>query len=136
MDLFGGVTYNLLKLGIDAATIRQQAIAHNIANVNTPGYRKEVVVFEEKVQEFLNQKKGNFSLKTTHPRHLTAKGFSLPFAEVKRETSTAMRIDKNNVDIETEMVDLAYNQLYYETAVERLKGTLASLEMVITGGRR
>ncbi|GAV22556.1 flagellar basal-body rod protein FlgB [Carboxydothermus pertinax] len=57
-------------------------------------------------------------------------------AEVTRESSTALRIDQNNVDIETEMVDLAYNQLYYETAVERLKGTFASLETVITGGRR
>ncbi|GAV26154.1 flagellar basal-body rod protein FlgB [Carboxydothermus islandicus] len=136
MDILGGVTYNLLKLGLDAAAKRQQVIAHNIANVNTPGYRKEVVVFEEKVQEFLNTKNGNFALKTTHPLHLTAKGNSLPVAEIKRENSTSLRIDQNNVDIETEMIDLAYNQLYYETAVERLKGTLASLEMVITGGRR
>ncbi|WP_234970196.1 flagellar basal body rod protein FlgB, partial [Carboxydothermus pertinax] len=67
MDIFGGVTYNLLKLGIDAATKRQQAIAHNIANVNTPGYRREKVVFEEKVQEFLKQKVGGFTLKTTDP---------------------------------------------------------------------
>ena len=136
MDIFGSITYNILKLGLDAAAKRQKAIAHNIANVNTPGYRREEVVFEEKVQALLKEGRGEFTLKTTDPRHITAAGSALPVAEVKRDRSTSLRVDKNNVDLEQEMVDLAYNQLYYETAVERVKGNLANLETVITGGRR
>jgi flagellar basal-body rod protein FlgB len=46
------ITYELLKKSLDAAALRQRVIAHNIANINTKGFKRSDVVFEEKLLPF------------------------------------------------------------------------------------
>jgi flagellar basal-body rod protein FlgB len=48
------VTYMLLKKSLDASSERGRVIAHNIANVNTAGYKASEVEFEDKLKEVLN----------------------------------------------------------------------------------
>ena len=43
--------YNLLKMGLDASNLRGEAISQNIANINTPNYKRKVVTFEETLKE-------------------------------------------------------------------------------------
>ena len=40
-------TYNLMKSGLNAAQLRSKTIANNIANINTPNYKRKYVKFEE-----------------------------------------------------------------------------------------
>lgn len=124
----------VLEKALDAATLRQRVIAHNVANVNTPGFKRTDVIFEEKLVRALGLETG-VELYRTHPHHLPAAGFELT-PEVVPDNSTTMRADGNNVDIDREMVDLAQNSLNFNFAVQQLSGRLAMLRYVINEGRR
>lgn len=129
--LTGGVLRQI-ELGLDWAAGRQRAIANNLANVDTPGYKREDVAFPEALREA--QSSRALTLAVTAPRHLA------PAAQeslaVIRDTSTTLRNDGNNVDIEVEAAELAKNALYYNALINRAAGYLASLRFVISEGRR
>ncbi|PRR70272.1 Flagellar basal body rod protein FlgB [Moorella humiferrea] len=124
----------VLEKALDAATLRQRVIAHNVANVNTPGFKRSDVSFEEKLARALGVEPG-VELYRTHPGHLPAGGLELT-PEVVPDNSTTMRQDGNNVDIDREMVDLVQNSLNFNFAVQQLNGRLAMLRYVINEGRR
>lgn len=108
-------------------------IADNIANINTPGFKKSTVEFDAFLQTAL---KGSPSgLTKTHPRHMDPPGRGLE-PRVVQVTGSRMRPDGNNVDIEEEMVAQAANYLAYQTAAQLVSGKYAKLGMVISGGRR
>ncbi|HHV58586.1 MAG TPA: flagellar basal body rod protein FlgB [Firmicutes bacterium] len=131
------VTSGVLReigLGLDWAALRQRAIANNLANVDTPGYKREDVAFPEALRRAQAGGGRPLALAVTAPGHLT------PPAEegwaVVRDTGTTLRNDGNNVDIEAEAAELAKNALYYNALVSRAAGYLASLRYVISEGRR
>ncbi|QGP92834.1 Flagellar basal body rod protein FlgB [Neomoorella glycerini] len=124
----------VLEKALDTATLRQRVIAHNIANVNTPGFKRYEVSFEEKLSQALGLEPG-LPLYRTNPYHLPAAGSDLT-PEVNQDNSTSMRQDGNNVDIDREMVDLAQNSLNFNFATQQLNGRLAMLRYVINEGRR
>ena len=89
----------------------QRAIAENIANVNTPGYKTKDINFVE----FLNSETHNkISASRTDPRHipLNESGKS-KYINVDKNDSKEMSSGINNVDVDKEMVKSAENQLYY-----------------------
>ena len=58
-------TYDIIKMGLDATNLRSQTIANNIANINTEGYKRHYVTFEEtlndampKIEEKTDNSKG------------------------------------------------------------------------------
>mgnify|MGYP000530431163 CR=1 FL=1 len=60
MGIFVDQTVNFLQKALDAASLRQNVLANNIANVNTPGFKRSYVSFEESLQQAL-KKKGSLS---------------------------------------------------------------------------
>ncbi|MBU3218547.1 flagellar basal body rod protein FlgB [Clostridium algidicarnis] len=124
-------SYNMLKKSLDASSIRGKTIANNIANINTKGYKKYQVKFEETLNESFNE----FKLKTTNEKHIN-KGQSYGDIEVVQDQSSSMREDGNNVDIENEKVNQAANTLMYNTLVSQANSKLSNLRYVITGGGR
>jgi len=126
--LFGG-HYPLLKQALHACALRQEAIAHNIANVNTPGYRRIDVSFEQ----FLRAARTNF-LQVSHPRHYALAPSQLPAPGAAPDADAPMRPDGNTVDIEYEMVQLAENQIRFQALSQLITGRYQSLKTVITGG--
>ncbi|MBC7105909.1 MAG: flagellar basal body rod protein FlgB [Firmicutes bacterium] len=117
---------------LDAAALRQRVIANNVANVNTPGFKKKAVRFEEFLRRALEE--WRLGLLATDPRHLQPRPEIAP--QVVTPTSATMRADGNNVDLEEEMVALAANTLAYQTAAQEAARRLALLSYVITGGTR
>ena len=103
--------YELIKSSLDATDLRGKAIANNIANINTPGYKRKYVSFEETLNK-ANKK---------------------PKIEVKEDKSTSMRADGNNVDLENEKVNQAANSLMYNGLVSITNTKLAMARTVITG---
>lgn len=103
--------YNLIKNGLDAADLRGKTIANNIANVNTPGYKRKYVSFEETLESVNSQVK----------------------IEVKEDKSTSIRTDGNNVDLESEKVNQAANTLMYNSLISVTNVKLAMAKSVITG---
>jgi flagellar basal-body rod protein FlgB len=128
--LFGG-HYPLLKQALHACALRQEAIAHNIANVNTPGYRRIDVSFEE----FLRAAQTT-PLRTTDPRHIAIPPPQPASPQVTSDEGAPMRPDGNTVDIDYEMAQLAENQIRFQALSQLISGRYQSLKTVITGGGR
>ncbi len=127
----------LREKALDAAWVRNEVIAQNIANVDTPGYKKSTVAFEEFLEDALD--KGGFKGFTTDKRHIQIGGGSLKNARIKilkEHKNLSTRLDGNNVDIESEMASLAKNSIRYNTLVKSISGSYQSLKSVISEGRR
>jgi len=108
--LFQSSTLDAVKLGIRATNLRHQAIANNIANVDTPKYQRATVHFEDQLKRALQGQ--GVAGRRTHPEHFIIGG---PEAvkevrpRVQIDNETRFRADKNNVNIDNEMADLAEN---------------------------
>ncbi|MGL4774144.1 MAG: flagellar basal body rod protein FlgB [Clostridium sp.] len=131
MPVQGLGTYDLVKQGIDASALRGKNIANNIANVNTKGYKKFDVVFEDNI----NGNNNSLKLKTTKDKHINPNSMHGENIEVVKDESTSMRMDGNNVDIDIEKVNQATNTLKYNALIQRANGILSSRKYVISGGR-
>lgn len=126
---------NLLNLGLDAAAMRQRVTAHNIANINTPGFQGSRVSFEEELSWWLQQQKGSQSkLRVTHSLHLGGPQ-GLPEPTVVG-TAGAMRPDGNTVDIDSEQITLAANLIKYQALTRQASEQFARMRYVVTEGRR
>ncbi|NLG69968.1 MAG: flagellar basal body rod protein FlgB [Firmicutes bacterium] len=137
IGLLWGPTDRDLATALDAAALRQQVIAHNLANAETPHYRRFDVVYEEALsrqqQAAARQK---VALRRTHPAHL-ARPTSQPVQPmVVRDNSSVMRNDQNNVDVDREMAALAKNMLYYQTLTRVVGARMLALRTAISEGRR
>lgn len=121
--------YNLLKKSINVTAEANKVVANNIANVNTKGYKRYYVPFEQVMKESSD---GN-DLKTTKNKHITnAKSDEI---QVKRDNSSSMREDGNNVDIEVEMASQSANSLMYQSLIRFVSGKFSSTNSVIKGGK-
>lgn len=133
-------TIKILENTLDTATVRQKVIADNIANVNTPGFKKSYVSFEDELSRALQDKKtSSFKAITTDPRHIQ---FYKPPKDPTKvrpkmyiEDDTSFRNDINNVDINTEMANLAKNSIMYNAVINRISGMFQQLHTVIRGER-
>lgn len=135
MELFTDTTLMGLKQGLDAGALRQRVIANNIANVNTPFFKKSSVTFESELKKALGDSTQNMI--TTHPRHINgAPDLAGLRPQVNLIKTTSMRKDGNNVDIDEEMTNLAANGIAYQAAARELSERYSLLGYVITGGRR
>jgi len=127
----------LLEKTMSLRSRRNDMIASNIANRETPGYRAQDVVFEKELEAAFHSDRPG-PLKTTNPRH---------FDGVKREplelvTGTQInsfnpdpKMDGNTVNLDKEMAKLAENQLMYQAAVRSVNWKFQQLKSAITGGR-
>lgn len=127
---------NYMERGMQAAHMRHEVISNNLANVNTPYFKRSEVEFEELLAKEIygEEPSGKLQMVRTHEKHLpfTPKPF-VASPQINLDTSTTMRVDKNNVDIDIEMASMAKNHLYYSALarqmgnyVSRLKNTISS----------
>lgn len=135
--MFGGISHDetitVLEQGLDTAALRQQVISNNIANVNTPGFKRSYVTFETELREVLSREKGKLEARRTHPKHIHfgRMDLSKTGGQVVIEDYTLYRNDENNVDVDAEMTDLAKNTIMYEALATRIGGKFKLLKRVI-----
>ena len=129
-------TFDYMERGLSAANLRHEVISDNLANVNTPNFKRSEVVFEELLAKELygDDDKGKLQMVRTHDRHLPFKKFERAAARVERDDTTVMRVDNNNVDIDMEMASLAKNQLWYSAMTRSLGGYISRVKSVMQGG--
>jgi flagellar basal-body rod protein FlgB len=123
--------YGLLKKGLDASSLRSKASSNNIANINTKGYKKYSVSFEENLQKSIE----HMDLKTTESKHINEVG-EAGEAKLQQDLSSSMREDGNNVDIDNEMANQAANTLMYNALITQVNSKIALQRYVINEGRR
>ena len=90
---------SVLQNAMGAATLRQKVISNNIANVNTPNFKKSEVMFEDLLsQELDDSNAGKLKMARTNEKHLPLKkGLKNVQPVVDQINETSMRTDKNNV---------------------------------------
>jgi len=129
-DLLGDRTISVLSKTLDGMQLRQKVIANNIANVDTPGYKRKDVDFKSQLKSALDEK--DLKLNKTNTKHLsTNANLNQISSKIKVENNTSMRKDKNNVDIDYEMTALAKNQLEYQATTKLLSTKFKKLNSVI-----
>ena len=129
-------TIDIGSRAMAAAALRNEVLSNNIANVNTPYFKRSHVRFEDLLKQELGL--GNDPLMKvvrTHDRH-----FPIPFhgkarAVIEQDDRTNMRLDGNNVDIDVEMAEVSKNQLYYSAVATALGGHISKLKSVINSGQ-
>jgi len=98
-------------MGLDATELRSRTIANNIANINTPNYKRRYVTFEDSLKNEISNAK----------------------IEVKVDKDSIVREDGNNVDLENEKVNQAAASLQYNALVSLTNTKLAMTKSVIAG---
>jgi flagellar basal-body rod protein FlgB len=114
-----------LEKALDASWLRNEVISQNIANSDTPGYKRKEVRFEE----FLNSE-----MKTGQISRGQSKLSGSNIRIVEDPAESSYRSDGNNVDMENEMALLSANSLRYITLIQRINGDFSKLRTVIKGG--
>jgi len=135
--IFNSGNEQMLMKAMDAANLRSEVIANNIANIDTPGFKKSEVIFSEKIQNILRNEKKYFPLKTTDRSHISGSKnlcISTIQPEIQYSDALSYRNDGNNVDIDVEMAELSKNKIYYDALAQSISKEIKLLRLAITGG--
>ena len=118
---------NVLDKASDAAWKRNEVIANNIANIDTPYYKRQDVNFEDELERAL----GHSRYKTMDQKVSDLKDKHLKPRVINDYSNFSYRPDKNNVDIDTENVTLAANQVKYQGLMSGLSNEFKNLQSVM-----
>ncbi len=118
---------NVLNKAADASWLRNELISNNIANQDTPGYKRQDIDFESQLSQALKNQKytsidskvKNVDLSKLNARIFTDYG------------DYSYRLDRNNVDPEQEQVELASNQLKYQGLIQAMTKEFANIKSVL-----
>ena len=118
---------NVLDRAADAAWQRNEAISNNIANVDTPGYKRQDVAFESVLQQAL----GNNRYESMDDKVANVNLSRLRGRAYVDYANYSYRLDGNNVDIENENIMLAENQLKYQGLISSINQEFTNLKTVM-----
>lgn len=140
-SLLQSTQVSVLEKALSAASLRHKVISNNIANVNTPKFKRSEVSFENQLAAAMNSKNSSSStqLARTHERHLPlpvkADNFKKIEPSVDTITTNSFRVDDNNVDIDSEMAGLAKNNIYYNAVADQISKYFSGIKSAINGGK-
>ena len=117
-DVLSGGTISLLTQALGSARARHRAIAENIENVSTPGYKAKDIVFKRRLQEAVGKR--GLRMKTTDPRHLRAGAGEAPVASQVQDPRTGTGPGGNNVEIEEQVAKMQANGIAFATYAQSL----------------
>jgi flagellar basal-body rod protein FlgB len=112
---------------------RQQLLASNIANADTPNYKARDLDFGKAMQSALSHSVSAVNMKLTNPGHMDAE-FSGLSANVVLRKPTQNNLDGNTVDMDVERNAFTENALHYEADVNEITSKIKGLLGVLQGG--
>jgi flagellar basal-body rod protein FlgB len=110
-----------LERAMSGAQMRQQVLANNLANANTPGFKRSDVDFHSALAAAFGQGAAT-------PAQIAQARFG-----VSTDSATSMRMDGNNVDVDTEMANLSENSLDFQSLTSVLTSRIKILQNAIGG---
>ena len=121
---------NVLNKAAEASWTKNEIIANNLANVDTPGYKRKDLNFESLLAEALSDT-------SLHTKNMDKKVAHLQNTSLRPRIYTeysnlSYRYDGNNVDIDTEQAYLADNQIKYYTLLDSMTHEFNRLKSVLT----
>ena len=131
-NLFMDRTSRILSKVLDFRAIRQNVIAGNLANSETPGYIQKAIPFEKELQKAFDTK--TVKLAKSEPGHISGS------ESVMENSYNPYRLVKeygnpNELNIDTEMAKMAQNNLMYEASTRLLSKKFELLKAVIDSRR-
>ena len=118
---------NVLDKAADAAAMRHNVILNNIANDDTPGYKRQDVSFEEQ----LNRALGMNKYETLDEKVANVRTSQLQARTYTDAANYSYRMDGNNVDIDAENTYLAENQIRYNGLIDSMTAEFKNLQTVM-----
>lgn len=125
LGIFNDSTRAALVSTLDACAERNSVIANNVANADTPGFKRSEVHFEDSLKAVL-ERSGSDTIEEIERLATT----------VTQDNTPSTRLDGNNVIVDKEMSDLARNTIQYDALVELMRMKGAMLTTVISGGTK
>ena|SRR5215831_2632813 len=126
MQEFEGVTLGVLRLALDAASLRHQVVAHNIANANTQGYTPVRVNFEEQFDSLRGALGRSQSVDPELLQQLR------PVVEQDRNVNGQTA----QVALDLEVAKLAQNTVHYQALLRGVSKYLSIVGVAVTEGKR
>lgn len=118
---------NVLDKAADASWLRQDIISNNIANEDTPGFKRQDVNFENILERELGKSKYislDEKMDDLHMNHVNGEVYD-------DYAGYSYRRDRNNVDPEQEQVQLASNQIRYNGLIDSVGQEFSRIKSVI-----
>ncbi len=113
---------DIFEKALDASWLRNEIISGNIANADTPMYKRKDVEFEKILADAVNSKNKK-KLENVKPRI------------VVKNDNLQTRIDENNVDIDVEMVEMVKNSIRYNTLISQVSHEFKRINIVLNNTR-
>jgi flagellar basal-body rod protein FlgB len=121
--IFSSDSYRLVEKLLDASALRQQAIASNIANSETPGYHRLDIA-----PDFATQLKASFE-----NGGMSGAAATLQPKLAEDSQARSVRPDGNSVDLQQELIAMNRNSVEYSYLTEIVSNNFKSLRIAITG---
>ncbi len=124
-----------LGVALTGLALRSKAIAGNLANTNTPDYKRKIVSFEEQLQQVQSkQRLSDIPMATTNAKHFNNDVHAINEIQPRIETDpSSIFVDHNNVDIDREMMDLTKTGLNYKAVSNMTKKYFEQMKGIVRG---
>jgi flagellar basal-body rod protein FlgB len=135
LDLFESKTLNAVEGYMDRLSQRQKIVSSNIANIDTPGFKTKDISFHATIDELIAKEPSGGNLRLTRERHIEDENLD-PIASIVTEPKGLIeRADRNNVDIDWEMMKMSETSIGYSMMTQFLRGKYHKLTNSINEGR-
>nr|WP_202113027.1 flagellar basal body rod protein FlgB [Paenibacillus sp. MMS18-CY102] len=129
-----GIEFRRLETAIQSAETRQKVISDNIANVDTPNFKRSEVLFEDLLADAMGTNETKIAGIRTNAKHIPiGQSSTIPAPEVVLDENNSINNNGNNVDIDREMTLLAKNQLSYNFYIQQLNHDAKMMTTAIEG---
>lgn len=122
---------NILDKAADASALRQEAIANNLANSDTPNYKRQDVDFESVLIREMGAYQSKYKTSSARVKRINQNLDSLNVGTYTDAVGYSYRIDKNNVDPDNENVELAANTEKYNGLIDSMTAEFERLNSVM-----
>lgn len=120
---------DVLKTAADASWLREEVLTNNIANVDTPNYKRQDVEFTAYLKSAIEQAGTPASTLTQKVNEANLSGITT--RTYTENTPLSYRLDGNNVDLSTENVELAAEQINYNALIDSMNNEFSRMKAVL-----
>ncbi len=124
---------NFMAKDLDLRAFRQQLLASNIANADTPNYKARDIDFAAELRRVQQGGQSGLKLEVTSPRHLSAPAVNPLAVRIMYRQPIQPSIDGNTVNMDVERGKFTNNAIHYQFVVDRVRGFFQGMLTAIRG---
>lgn len=125
---------NIMDKALDGAWKKNNILLNNVANANTPKYKRKDIDFQNVLKKEL-ENNTKLEMKTTNSKHLSS-GTNNTESKIINSNNYSTRKDENNVNVDVEMSKLTQNSITYNALIGQTVKEFKKWRMIIDEGGR